>query len=213
MKKITAVILSAALLAGCSTSTAAVSPSAAATAAATAAAETASAVKTDGTAAAGGVTLNTSTADMSGYTWLQDSDPAYAEITLKESIRMFTEKGTGVLYYGKVGCPWCQRAVPIMDEAAKEAGLTIYYVDVAQPVEKADYESLVTYISSIFEKDSEGNPMFQVPEVIAVKDGQIVGHHLSLVESFTLANENDQMNDDQKQELLNTYLDMFKALK
>ena len=150
---------------------------------------------------------------MSGYTWLQDDSPAYEEITLAESIRMFTEKGTGVLYYGKVGCPWCQRAVPVMDEAAKESGITIYYVDVAQTVAKADYDTLVTYISSIFEKDAEGNPMFQVPEVIAVKDGQIVGHHLSLVESFTLNNENDQMNDDQKQELLNIYLEMFKALK
>ena len=75
------------------------------------------------------VELNTYDADMRGYKWLYDSEPAFTEITLEESIRIFKEKGSGILYYGYVGCPWCERAVPILNKVAKETGVTVYYLN------------------------------------------------------------------------------------
>lgn len=215
IKKI-GILMTAALLAGCSTNTAAtatVTPTATPTAAATASAS-ADTVTTTGTSQAGSVTLNTTEADMSGYEWLNDDNAPFVEITLKESVRMFTEGGTGILYYGKTGCPWCQRAIPVADEAAQETGVTIYYIDVSQPVAEADYNELCTYLNDIFQKDSNGDPMFQVPEFVVVKDGKITGHHLSLVDSFSMNDtETNQMDEAQTQELLNIYLDIFKAVE
>ena len=163
------------------------------------------------------VDLVTSEADMTGYQWLYDTDPPFVETTFQESIRMFTEKGSGILYYGRTNCPWCQRAVPVLDEVAQETGVTIYYIDASQPLATAAdgsvdatksqevYQELLGYISPILEKDEDGKPAFQIPEVIGVKNGEIVGHHLSLVDSFSLDSENAQMNDEQVAELKDIY--------
>lgn len=169
------------------------------------------------------VDLVTSEADMTGYQWLYDTDPPFVETTFQESIRMFTEKGSGILYYGRTNCPWCQRAVPVLDEVAKETGVTIYYIDAQQPLATAAdgsvdaaksqevYQELLSYISPILEKDEDGEPAFQIPEVIGVKNGEIVGHHLSLVDSFSLDSEDAQMNDEQVAELKDIYRRIIAA--
>ncbi|MBE6122933.1 MAG: hypothetical protein IJ130_09695 [Solobacterium sp.] len=159
------------------------------------------------------VELETMTAAMGEYEFLEDDDPAFTEITLAESIRMFKEKGTGILYYGRVGCWWCQRAVPVLNEAAKEMGVTVYYIDVQLPTTEAAYNELDSLINSIFEKDaSTGKPVFKVPEVIGVKDGEIVGHHLSLVSSFEPDGDDTMMTDEQKAELKEIYEDIIAAV-
>lgn len=169
------------------------------------------------------VDLVTSEADMTGYQWLYDTDPPFVETTFQESIRMFTEKGSGILYYGRTNCPWCQRAVPVLDEVAQETGVTIYYIDASQPLATAAdgsvdatksqevYQELLGYISPILEKDEDGKPAFQIPEVIGVKNGEIVGHHLSLVDSFSLDSEDAQMNDEQVAELKDIYRRIIAA--
>ena len=43
--------------------------------------------------------------DMSGYQWLNDDNPAFATISLQESVRVFAEGKTAVLYYGRETCP------------------------------------------------------------------------------------------------------------
>lgn len=159
------------------------------------------------------VELNTYDADMSGYKWLYDSEPAFTEITLEESIRIFKEKGSGILYYGYAGCPWCERAVPILNKVAKETGVTVYYINVHFQTTMEAYNELMTYISPILEKDSEGEPVFKVPEVIAVKDGEITDHHLALVEDFKIENDDSQMSDIQKKELEDIYLNLIQSAK
>ena len=75
------------------------------------------------------------------------------------------------------------------------------------------YNELMTYISPILEKDSEGEPVFKVPEVIAVKDGEITDHHLALVEDFKIENDDSQMSDSQKKELEDIYLNLIQSAK
>lgn len=157
------------------------------------------------------------TADLSGYQWLNDDEPAFTEISLQESIRFFTEGGSGILVFSADTCPFCNRAIPILNEILKEKGVKAYYVDTNMPIASdqatsmALYNELCSYIESIFELDGDGKPMFQIPEVIAVKDGQIVGHHLSLVDSFILTDENAQMTDGEKDELRSIYRGLIDA--
>lgn len=161
--------------------------------------------------------------DMSGYQWLDDSDPAFERISLKESIRMYKEGGSGIVYYGRANCPWCQRAVPVLNEAAKEEGITVYYVDVDSAMDNEGvillnseegrevYDDLVSCIVSTFtQKDEEGNPSFQIPLVISVKNGEIQGSHLSLVDDFTLTDANAQMDEVQHDELKAIYEDLME---
>lgn len=159
------------------------------------------------------VDLVTKTADMSGYKWLEDTDPAFVEISLEESIRMFTEGGSGILYYGYAGCPWCERAVPILNDVAKEMGVTIYYINVHEQTTMEAYNELMTHIESILETDSDGEPVFKVPEVISIKNGEIQGHHLALVDGFTIEGDESQLDDSQVTELSNTYRELIVAAK
>lgn len=156
-------------------------------------------------------------ADLSGYQWLYDDKPAFALITLQESIRLFSEKGSGILVYSSDTCPWCNRAMPVLNGILKEYGVKAYYVDTNMPIapdaaeSKKLYDELCSYIDSIFELDEDGQPTFQIPEVIAVKNGEIVGHHLSLVDSFILADENSQMTDGETEELKTIYRGLIEA--
>ncbi|MBQ9327417.1 MAG: hypothetical protein IJ225_02630 [Solobacterium sp.] len=158
------------------------------------------------------------TADMSGYRWLNDSEPAFHEISLQESIRFFTEGGTGILVYSADSCPFCNRAIPVLNGVLKEYGLKAYYVDTDQMIASDRetsmriYNELCSYIDYIFEKDEDGEPMFQIPEVIAVKDGTITDHHLSLVESFILTDSEVQMNEAETEELRNIYRKMIESI-
>ncbi|MBQ1382861.1 MAG: hypothetical protein IIY73_03000, partial [Solobacterium sp.] len=74
------------------------------------------------------VELHGEKADMGGYYWLEEGDHPFIEISVAESIRLFEEGGSGMLYYGYVGCPFCERAVPELSKAALAAEVTVYYI-------------------------------------------------------------------------------------
>ena len=58
----------------------------------------------------------------------------------------------------------------------------------------------------------QNNKSIEDLELVVECDGKIVGHHLSLVDSFDSSVQNE-MNEDQKLELINIYLDMIKKLQ
>ena len=66
-------------------------------------------------------------ADMSGYEMLEDDEHVFYQKTMEEVLALFEEGKSAIVYLGYVGCPWCEEAVPIMNEVAKAKGLTICY--------------------------------------------------------------------------------------
>jgi hypothetical protein len=172
------------------------------------------------------LTMKTKELDMDGYKWLNDENPAFEQITMEESLRLYEEGGSGLVFYSYDTCPWCNRAVPVLDKAAKEMGVTIYYVDVYEPEVISDKEKgtklinrMMADLDSILhhEKDENGNlqPAFYTPELVAVKKGSIVGHKTSIADDFTTAGtkttDEDQMTEAQKNELLKIYEDLIQA--
>ena len=74
---------------------------------------------------------------------MKDNNIKY--ITIEEAAEKL-DKGSGIIYFGFAGCPWCRNAVPALLQAMSNSDLdVIYYVDV-RPV--ADDES--TDIRSIW---------------------------------------------------------------
>jgi thiol-disulfide isomerase/thioredoxin len=89
------------------------------------------------------------------------------------------EAGTGVVFFGFPECPWCQEMAPMIDDAAREAGLTkVFYVSIRQ--DRADntpaYQELVAMLGDNLDFDDEGRPRIFVPDVTVVVGGEIVGH-------------------------------------
>ena len=160
------------------------------------------------------VSLTSTKADMKGYKWIRNDVADFQLITLKESLRMFEEGGTGILYYGYDECAWCNRAVPELNEVAKELNLTIYYVDASAKVEKDDYKKLLEYIDPVLKVNSSGEKGFYVPAVIGVKNGKLVDYHVSLLDDFELSKDdpNKQLSDAQKQELQDIYRKIAKEV-
>jgi len=187
MKKLTTSLLSLALLCGCGT-------------------------KSEKITITNPIEMNTEPAIMTVYDWIGETIADFQEITFAESIRLFAEKGSGILYYGYDDCPWCERAVPVLNEAALETGITVYYVDIYGPFQpsRSQFDELLGYIESALIEDEEGNKSFFVPLVIGVKNGEITDSHVSLVKGFELEDEESMLSDEQKQELKNIYLDIIK---
>ena len=157
------------------------------------------------------ITLNTTTADMSGYTQLTDNDLAFTAITIKESLRMFDEKGSGIIYYGMPYCDYCQAAVPELNTAAKTMGVTVYYVDVTNATADDSYEDLKKALESTFKTNTSGQKDFMIPEVIAVKNGVIVDSHLSITSDYkTDYSKAVSLSETQKLELQNIYKELMR---
>ena len=78
------------------------------------------------------VEVNSQKVDMKDYKQLEGNIANFQQITVAESTRFIKEGGSGIIYYGYVGCPFCERAIPLLNQAAIETGITIYYVDVRQ---------------------------------------------------------------------------------
>ncbi len=197
MKKILTCLLAVVLLAGCFNKT-----------------ESNKNTSSDALTITNKVSLTSTKADMKGYKWIRNDVADFQLITLKESLRMFEEGGTGILYYGYDECAWCNRAVPELNEVAKELNLTIYYVDASAKVEKDDYKKLLEYIDPVLKVNSSGEKGFYVPAVIGVKNGKLVDYHVSLLDSFELSKDdpNKQLSDAQKQELQDIYRKIAKEV-
>ena len=156
--------------------------------------------------------------DIKEYSLLTDDSPAFKEITFESSIKFFTEGYSGILYYGKVGCPWCERAVPILNAVAKDNNISIYYIDANKGMgetkreREENYANLSKYISDSFQEDDNGKKGMFVPDVIAVKNGKMLAYHVSLVDDYNI-HKNDQLSESQKQELYNIYQEMVNQIK
>lgn len=87
--------------------------------------------------------------------------------------------GTGLVYLGFPECPWCQKYSIYLDEVAREQNLEkIYYYNVRQirSDNAPEYQEMVALLQEFLDKDADGNPRIFVPDLTAVKDGEIIAH-------------------------------------
>ncbi len=143
------------------------------------------------------------------------------------------DKESGIIYLGYPECPWCRNAVPVLLEAASELDLDVYYMNMHDERDtikiKEDgsmeivnpgtdgYKKLLQRLDAILPdytlEDVNGKTVsanekrIYVPLVIFVRDGEIVGYYADTVESQT--NPYELLNNDQKNELMDIYLELM----
>lgn len=155
------------------------------------------------------VQLAATRTSLSGYQWVGSEVGDFEETSLKETIRLFEEKGTAIVYYGYEGCPWCERALPELNKVVLKYDIPAYYVDASTKPANNDYAKLTDYLGDILSTNEEtGLKEMYVPFVLGVKDGKVVGYHVALVDGFEIENDSTQMSDAQKQELQDIYSDI-----
>lgn len=141
-------------------------------------------------------------------------------IPLNNNIKYIEEKEiletlktkTGIVYFGYNSCPWCRNVIGILIETAKENQIKpIYYVDIHHAIDDVG-EELKEYLKNYLRVDEEtGEKVLAVPDVYFIKNGRIVGHHISTVKSYK--NPYKGMNEEQKQELKNIYQEIIEEMK
>lgn len=137
----------------------------------------------------------------------------FQEVDLSKVLSIL-ENGTGVIYFGFPTCPWCQKAVPVLFDAAKQERVNeIYYFNVKEIREKPtkQYEQLLLKLDEFLDSDSEtGEKTLYVPDVFFVKNGTVVGHHLGTVDSHE--DPKQALTDEQYTELKESYVDNMRKL-
>lgn len=133
----------------------------------------------------------------------------YLDFTETEQI---LTTGTGVIYFGFPSCPWCRNIIPVLfNTADKNNWDTIYYVNPRElKSNEKNYNKLLEILSNYL-RESDGKKVLYVPDVYFVKNGTIVGHHLSTVESQV--DPTVSLTDEQVQELSNIYQSLFDKIK
>lgn len=87
--------------------------------------------------------------------------------------------GDGVVFLGFKECPWCQKLLPIIDEAAAAEDVAVYYLDIRKLREDntAEYRELASILAPFLPKDENGDVRITVPDVSFVSNGEIIDRH------------------------------------
>lgn len=147
------------------------------------------------------------------------------------------ENGTGIIYLGFPGCPWCRNALPVLLDAAKDNNVDIiYYMNILNErdsyvvedeklvyaVDKEGKEKkgtegyfkllkaldkhLTDYVVTYDGEEYEvGEKRIYAPSVIFVRDGKVLGIHVSTVDSQESPKE--PLTEKQYDELYSIYED------
>lgn len=143
-------------------------------------------------------------ADMSSYTLLQGDDHNFKKTTMEEAMGMLENGESFVLYVGYPGCKYCQQAVPVMGELAKETNTVIYYVNIETASQEA-VDVFEEYALSFMQKDQSGVPTLYVPFVVAIKNKEVKAAHTGIAPSAKTVN----MTAKEKEELKKIYKGIF----
>lgn len=102
-------------------------------------------------------------------------DNRFIEETGSQIVNRF-ENGSGVIFLGFKECPWCQKAAPLINEAAEAEDTVVYYLDIQQERDASPliYQELIGILSPHLKKDEDGAPVVSTPDISIVKDGEMV---------------------------------------
>lgn len=152
--------------------------------------------------------------DMSAYEGFDDKENAFVKSDMNEAIDIFKSKRSAILYFGFAKCPWCIEALPVMNEAAKAVGRSIYYVETRDLERNLLYteeqkKEIVSYLYDYLDTNDEGEKHLFVPFVVVVEEGIVKSAHLGTIESHEAKER--KMTEEESKQLRSIYDAMFQT--
>lgn len=155
-------------------------------------------------------------ADMSGYSEFANTDGVFFEV-LPAELKDLVQTGEPVVaYIGYAECPWCNDALPILNEAALKHDTRIAYIntrrgaDVTSNGGMADFSVILELIGDSLETDADGNKMLYAPVVCTFSNGQLAALHMGTVNGYDPTVRD--LNEDEKGTLRGIYEDMLSDI-
>ena len=162
------------------------------------------------------VPLSGEPSDMSEYILLADQEHVFYDLDVETMVKAMKDKKTFVAYFGYAECEWCAEAAPVLNQAAIESGMEVGYVNTrSNPLwekntEIDHYDLLVENVGEYLEYDSDGIRHLYTPTVFFIREGKVVGFHEGTVPDHNARNR--LMTEEEREELLNTYRQLFRLL-
>lgn len=123
---------------------------------------------------------STHKSDMSGYDDFTDKDHVFYDMRVKEMIQKMDDKETFTVYFGFSECPYCNEAMPVLNEVAKERNQEVGYINTRKDpswesnMDIDDYDQVVEVLGEYLTYDDEGKKHLYTPHVFFIKDGTVV---------------------------------------
>lgn len=148
---------------------------------------------------------------LSKYQSLNDKNHIFEVVDEKIVIELLSSQERAIIVFSFPECPWCQAAIPYINEVAKEEGFEkVYYLNILEIRENQTKEYISIYESIRYDI---GNPeKINAPTVILIDNGQVLGYHIDTVESH-VKNDNEvlmPMTKEQIEELKEIYHNLFR---
>ena len=152
--------------------------------------------------------------DMSGYEGVTSTKHNFRIVKLSEVFRTIDEGSSGIFYLGRTNCGCCQEITRILNEAAMELNVNVYYID---PYDE-DYDLVsdveirkktMEYLYDILDPNEEGEKDLMTPHVFTVINGhfgdsQVCFDHMKV----------DNSNKEKKASALKSrYLEMLEPFQ
>ena len=156
-------------------------------------------------------------AELNGYDDFHDEQHVFLESDALDVVKKMDAKESFCVYFGFGNCPWCEEALPVLNEVAKEYKQNVLYVNTRKKEEwKSNididhYDELVEKIGDYLRLDKDGIKHLYTPHVFFVKKGEVVYEHEYTVSGHD-AHER-KMTDEERDELKAYYREGFEALK
>lgn len=150
---------------------------------------------------------------LNNYQDLKDKNHIYQVSNPSDIINLLNSKERAVIVFSFPECPWCQAAIPYLNEIAKEQKYEkVYYLNILE-IREGNTEEYQTIFNKI--RYDIGNPeKINAPTVIVIDQGSVLGYHIDTVSSH-VKNENEvlmPMTNEQVEELKMIYRELL-ALK
>ena len=148
--------------------------------------------------------------DMSSYEGVSSTNHNFKKITVDELFKTIDNKSSGIFYLGRSNCGCCQRVTKYMSQAATEAGVTIYYIDVYdedQPLtNQAIQDKLLEYMYEIANTNENNEKVLLTPHVFSVVNGEFYGSQVC----YDGMELDPSPTDKQIKTLINEYIEIFE---
>lgn len=111
--------------------------------------------------------------DMSSYKNMKSLDHHFEQITPKEFLKVYEEKGSGAFYIGSSSCPVCQEMVQYIEKSVDNNEITIYYIDAynKQFPLKDYYDEFFEILYPILE-ERDGEKTILMPHLFIMINGE-----------------------------------------
>ncbi|MFA5602692.1 MAG: hypothetical protein WDA21_03035 [Bacilli bacterium] len=148
-----------------------------------------------------------------------DDSHVFVNTSSNDIINIF-KRGTGIIYFGYPESLFCQEIVKILDEISKQNDIKqIYYLNVNE-LKKSNpsaYQEILSLVSDyLYYEDEANNKILYLPDVYFVKDGNIIGNHIStnIIHDELVHSEGEwiDLTRKEKNEIKNIFLGLLTQL-